>query len=198
MIIAIIGPDGSGKTTYVKHLQKYFHSKNISSKTAYPFNYFILRKILDRGKNENESGSLSGNKKNKNVLFKFWPIFSLFDNWLDYLVNLRFFKGKVICERYYYDLATSFSEYGYTFDWLYHMYLFLIPKPDICIVLNTNDYKILKQRETDQEHSEDFFKRQTKRYEEISKRFGFDTIDISDDLETCKKEIIDIYEKRSK
>ncbi len=196
MIIAICGPDGSGKTTYAKFIKKHFDSLNTKSKIVHPFDYFLLRKILDVGKKDKKTSDNNMRKENNNFILKFWPIFSLIDNWIDYLVNMKFYRGQVICERYYYDLATSFAEFGYTFDWLYDIYLLFIPKPDVCIILNTQA-KLLKKRETGDKHQIDFFERQTKRYKKIAKKLNYYEINVSETRNVCEKNILkEIYENK--
>lgn len=194
MIIAICGPDGSGKTTYIKYSEKYFKSQRKNVKVFYPFNYFILRKIINlfKGKSKKIKSFNKDVKYNKNPLLKLWPFFAIIDNWIDYFFRIKTYKGVAICERYYYDLATSFSEFGYTYNWLYKLYLYLIPKPDICIILNTKA-EILSQRETGQKHNINFFKRQVKRYESINKKFSFSTIDVDQSKEKCMEEIKKIF-----
>jgi len=192
MIIALIGPDGSGKTTYAEFLQDYFEKRGKIVKIFYPFNYFLLRKLLDKFTRNKKIKKPLGTKKNSKFIFNFWPFIALIDNWLDYLLRLRRFKGTAICDRYYYDLATSFIEFRYSFGWLYKLYLKCIPKPNICFVLIAPP-DTLQKRETDDTHDLSFFERQVKRYEEISKQKNFFLINTYEETrEKCKKLIKDI------
>jgi thymidylate kinase len=192
MIIAFIGPDGSGKTTYVKKLQNHLINQGYKVKIRYPFNYFLLRKFIDFFKKKNNIKHNKIESKNSNFFLKFWPILVIVDNYLDYICNLKFYSGIVICERYYYDLATSYSEFGYTFSWLYDIYLKLIPKPDKCIVLNAKP-EILQNRETGTgKHNKKFFISQFKRYTYIANKFNFNKIDSQQHINHCFNKIINI------
>jgi len=191
VIVVIIGPDGSGKSTYIKTIANELKKKNMNFVIHYPFNYFLLRKVLDIFRLGN--GATMGNKfcesSNKKMIFKFWPIIAILDNWIDYVFRLKKRNAIVLCDRYYYDLATSFLEFGYTFDWLYKIYLSLIPKPDVCFVCDA-DEKILQEREIGDYHKLEFFKRQRKRYLEIAEKLSFPIINTKKDLSSCEKEIL--------
>jgi len=198
MIISLIGPDGAGKSTHVKYLKEYFKKLDFETEIVYPFNYFILRKVLNIFKNNKPSKKTKQNLKINNIsLFKLWPIISLFDNYLHYLLGIKLKSSQkiIITDRYFYDLATAFKEFGYTTNYLYKIYLKAIPKPDICIILNGNP-QTLKSREHKDKHSIDFFERQHKRYKQISKYLKIPSVNIDKSMRACRKEILRIiYEK---
>lgn len=75
-----------------------------------------------------------------------------------------------------------FLESGFSFDWLYKIYLKLIPKPDLCFVCLAKG-ETLKLREKGGEHKIGFYHRQRKRYLAIAQKFSFPVIDSNQDYE---------------
>ncbi|MDP8265636.1 MAG: hypothetical protein P9M07_01680 [Candidatus Aceula meridiana] len=197
MIIALIGPDGSGKSTYAGFMRNYLKESKSMAKVFYPFNYFLLRKLIDKFARYKEKDKFLQPRKNCSFLFKFWPFIALIDNWIDYLFRLKRFRGAVICDRYYYDLATSFAEFNYSFDWLYHLYLKCIPKPDLCFVFLAPP-EVLRNRETGDIHDLSFFENQVERYQKISEKRNFFRINTKQqDMEKCQELIRKIINLRS-
>lgn len=191
VIVAIIGPDGAGKSTYVETIRRKFIQDGIDFEVCYPFNYFLLRWVLNIFKSRKNHAKWKSvpEKRNTNFLFKFWPLIALLDNWLYYLSCLNKRNKVIICDRYFYDLATAFAEFGYTFNWLYKVYTSLLPKPDICFVLDA-DAKLLRKREIGDQHSLEFFVRQKARYSEIAEKYGFVLVNTDKQLRYCQARIL--------
>jgi len=167
MIIAYIGPDGSGKSTAMEYSITHLKDKKTSYEIFYPFNYYILRKLIDFIKNKNGSGTVlnkTNREGNKNTILKIvWPILALVDSWLWYLHIKKSDKKVLLCDRYFHDLYTSFDEFNLSLPLLNALYIKLAPKPDK-VVLLLNDPNVLQSRETDDFHSLPFFERQVTRY----------------------------------
>ena len=173
-MISYIGPDGSGKSTAINYSVEFLERNKISHKTLYPFNYFILRKLINFFQNNiNLSSTVQKKKnlvtKNKNVVIKiFWPIFALIDSWLWYFYVTKInSKDILLCDRYFHDLSTAFDEFNLAFSFLNKFYIKLIPKPDIVILLSGEPLE-LQKRELGDCHEIDFFERQVKRYQDLS------------------------------
>lgn len=169
--IAVCGIDGAGKSFIVSKIKFLLEQEGKAVLIYYPFNYIILNKFLSfLKKSEKNKKKNKFLKKNKKFIFKFWPFFVIFDNFFQNL-KINFLKRKndyIIFDRYYYDLATSFQEYNYTFNWLYKLYISSIKKPSICFFM-LSEPEAAMSKETNDLHSLCFFKRQVLRYQKISK-----------------------------
>lgn len=171
MIISFIGPDGSGKSTAIKYSKEYLIKNKISFKILYPFNYFLLRSLINFVNKKNLTGRGKKNPKtfNKNLFIKiFWPIFALIDAWIWFFYVKFSYRKKdmILCDRYFHDLYTAFDEFNLAFLFINKWYIKLIPKPNKIILLSGLPH-ILKSRESDDSHEIDFFERQVKRYHEL-------------------------------
>jgi thymidylate kinase len=171
MIISFIGPDGSGKSTAIKYSEEYLKKNNISYKILYPFNYFLLRLLINFANKSNFTGGMKKkrNTKNKNIIIKiFWPLLALIDAWIWFFyVKLCNKKIQIIlCDRYFHDLHTAFDEFNLAFLSINKWYIKLVPKPNKLILLSGMPH-ILKSRESDDSHEIDFFERQVKRYNDL-------------------------------
>jgi len=169
--IAFCGMDGSGKTTAISYIKKKLDRRGYKTKIYYPFNYIILNRFLKPIRLRNKNGLL---KKNKNALFKFWPILVIFDNLIQNIYISLIFRNYdfVFFDRYYYDLATSFQELGYTFGLLYNLYLKSVKRSNITIII-LSDPEVALKKERGGSHNIEFFKRQKQRYEKIASEFNF-------------------------
>ena len=197
-IFAIIGIDGSGKTTAAKILTKNIKKNKINSVYIAPFRYIFFDKMLNIIKRKISS------KRNKNpflvvtkkpFFMRFWPLLALFDNWLYYFLKIKplVLRGKtIICDRYFFDFAISFEYYGYTCNIVSKIYLFFMPKPDKTVLLDVYP-EIAKKRETGDSHSLEFFMEQRERYLSLAKKRNFLIINGNKSINEIQNKMISIF-----
>lgn len=178
MLIAFIGMDGVGKTTFTQDTVDMLTDQGKWVTYLCPFEYIFLKPLLSliKGYNGQRNASTTNpflTKSKKSLLLQLWPLCALVDNWIYYLIKIKplLFKGKdVVCDRYFYDFATSFAYYGYANPTTTRLYLTLIPRPDIVFVLDAPP-DVAQARA--QELSNDFYIEQRDRYLCVANRFGF-------------------------
>lgn len=169
-IIAFIGPDGSGKSTAIKYASFILKKKKIKFKVVYPFNYFILRKIINSLSNKKKK--YYKNSKKKGIIKFLFPMLALIDAWLYFLLKIKSFNGYVLCDRYYDDLYTAYEEFNYGNKYINLIFLKLTPKANIKVLLTNTKEKLLK-REQNGKHSLSFFKRQISRYNKLKNQNNY-------------------------
>lgn len=98
-------------------------------------------------------------------------------------------KGKdVVCDRYFYDLATSFAYYGYANPTTYSMHLALVPRPDVAFVLDAPPDVAYARA---QEFSENYYVEQRNRYLFIADRLGFPVLTTTQEIGLTQKQIME-------
>lgn len=179
-LIAIVGLDGTGKTTLNQNLNNYYNKSLFRVKNIYmgrgknnilPIN--LISKLFIR-KNENEisidkqSSPTIGQEKKFNILFTIVSFLFFIDLYLRYVFRLFPAKIKndyVITDRYITDMILM---NGVPY-FLRKLYFNLLPKPDIFLYLH-NNIKILHKRKG---HPLDDLNRQKKIYDKLSKKYEF-------------------------
>ncbi len=189
MIIALCGMDGSGKSTLAAALKDEVEKRGRSAVVIAPYRYFLLTSLLElvkkvRGR-ENKQITRAGNpfllKKNKNLLFTFWPFIALVDHWTYFVFKIKPLDWRydyVISDRFYYDFAAGYKYFGYTNSFVERLYLRLIPRADKTFVLDL-DPEEARDREQGEKHKLDFFKNQREYYLKLATKFDLNLIDTS-------------------
>lgn len=152
MIVALIGVDGSGKTTQATMLIKALKEKGIQCEYRHPyFEYIFLNrflsffsgptKVLRAKKNSNFSSKDRG-------LLKFWPILTFIDNLMTYFLSMRqHAKGSLlICDRYFIDNIVTFLTEGICNMPIARALVALIPKPDLIVWLDVPPILAFKRK----------------------------------------------------
>lgn len=106
MIIALMGNDGSGKTTIAKELVKIFRQIYFFKKVKYlrEFYYFIFSKLFRFLGNRISSVRKDLWSKKRRKKLYFWPYLVLLDQLLAYIYYKVFKRHEVIiADRYVYD-----------------------------------------------------------------------------------------------
>lgn len=152
MIICFIGIDGSGKTTYA--LKLYQELKEEGFKCEYiHFDSLFAHRLLNIVK----IASLTTTKikyiypkdsSKKGILFLIsiikgttWSLILIIDNIFFYLLKLLKSKKKeevVICDRYFYDSAISSIYSGAKEYFIYRIYQWIFPSPDIMFLIDVD------------------------------------------------------------
>ena len=181
MIISISGVDGSGKTTLAKSLAKKLGKKEV---TRYVFlgDYFLLSPIVrfihlfSRKSTTAKNPFL--NTRPKKPWQRIWIVFAIFDNLLRYSC-LHFlsvvFGYNFICDRYFYDRLAGLEFYEYSNHFLSKLYLFLTPRPDLAVFLNT-DERSARKREVKEKHNLAFYRRLSKIYKRLADELNIEII----------------------
>jgi thymidylate kinase len=200
VLIAFIGMDGSGKTTLAQGTAEALRSQGKKTACLAPFEYIFLDVITSsfkKGKRRSSDCELGSNplltRSRKSPLMQFWPCLALIDNWTYFLLRIRPMLSAgmhIVCDRYFYDFATSFEHYGYTNQRMQAIYLQAIPRPHLTFVLDVAP-EIACARESGDTHDLEFFLEQRQRYLNIASAFGAKVIDTSKDLQFTQDEVLE-------
>ncbi len=188
MLICIIGPDGTGKTTQAKMLVKKLNEAGIKCKYRWLrfYHLFCLPLLaIARLMGLSEVETLdTGRKIGYHYFYKSKTISSLYSIllFIDTLfftiikayVPLKIFKKTIVCDRFVYDtlvdLMVSTRNYNIYSSIIGRLFLSLIPKNSKIIMLIA-DEKILRKRRDDVMHDKTLNLR-IKLYKKLSEEFG--------------------------
>jgi hypothetical protein len=193
MIIALLGVDGSGKTTLSKGLVRKLRQKGKKAKYFYLGDYFILSNVVrflhfvyshferrsKRAKRGQDENPFLGESK-KHPLLRIWVILTALDNFLNFfrLSFYSFLGYLVICDRYFYDKLIGFEYHGYSTKTLSWLYLKMTPRPDLLLILDVKE-EISKKREVGGRHSLGFYRKLRNKYRQLAFCLGVGLIDNS-------------------
>jgi len=163
MIIAFSGLDGAGKSQHINSLEKAFNVSEIKTKQVWTrVGSLPLTKLFTRiykGKRENKdiqkSVSEPKDRTKNRVIVSFWRILNITDLIFYYGIYVRFQKVRlkvVLCDRYYVDTIVDMEAYNkgnIVNRFMYKIYKFLIPKPDINFFIDASPNIIIKRSEGD-------------------------------------------------
>lgn len=132
MLIAFLGPDGSGKSTLIERLRGEM-SQFFSAVTCLHFRPAVL---FPKSQPEGCTAPPSRGKARGVLSSLVQQVGWLAEYWF-YLAFRRRAGGRlVIFDRYYYDVLVDPGRYRYGGPrWLVRLLAHLIPRPDVCIVL---------------------------------------------------------------
>jgi thymidylate kinase len=184
MIIALMGNDGSGKTTVAKRVFNFFEDLGFETYYRHEYQYVILGHVLSRlGKRNLDKARREMLVENrKSVKYGLWPFLVWFDAMVHYLY-LKLFKRRavVILDRYPYDQYLSFKYLRLcsTFiDWLYAHF----PRPDVGIVLKVNPELAYERKKETHSFSLLFYQSQTEEYVQLAQKFRLPLIKTDEEL----------------
>src|SRR3989339_59794 len=117
MIVAIIGIDGSGKSSVAKKLTEVLSQRGIKAEFNNCFEDYFLFKLplsLVRGRRVS-LGTGFRTSTQKTLINRVWPYFVLLDQLLLYLYLKVFKRGTVtITDRYAYSYIATWEYYGHS------------------------------------------------------------------------------------
>jgi len=160
LCVAIIGPDGCGKTTLLQSLNIFFQQGFTKGKIRqYYWRPFLLPRLQSliggRESPTNDSETAPSDRlklRNSNLRARSFHMIKLLYYWLDYLVGRvkyqgAWSRGGIVCfDRYWHDLMVFPERFGLNLPrWLINALGFLVPSPDIIFYLHA-DHKILIAR----------------------------------------------------
>jgi len=192
MIIALMGNDGSGKTTIAKELVKIFRSLGFEVVCKHEYEYAILKylfRIVGLDKIESERRSMIIERR-KSWKYCLWPFLVWLDIFLQYLY-FKIFKRKaiVVLDRYPYDHYMSFEYLGYTLPLTKWLYLHF-PKPDVGIILWVEPQIAYERKKDSHDYSLEYYEKQTRSYLKLARRLDIPAVNTSKELTQTLIEII--------
>lgn len=205
MIVAIIGADGSGKSTVAEDLTAALRKKNFSSVFIKDFEeYFIIKYFLlpFRNLRKNAVNKFYVEAKQKpGILVRYlWPLIVYFDQICLYLFLNLFRKNDIIVsDRYPYSMAVSWTYYG--MGSVFTNTLFeCFPRPEICVVLDASPRTLMKRKEYQKvgrgsSYNIGFFQRHKELYDALASRKKLLKVDSEKGIKEVVNCLIDIVEK---
>ena len=163
-VIALLGPDGCGKSSVIAQLKVSFHGDNFSGIEVLHLRPHVRLGVKKNTVNESVDDP-HGQDARGSLISLIKITYFLFDYTVGYFIRVRPLLQKhklVIFDRYYYDLLVDPKRYRYGAPiWFARLISYLIPKPNLIILLNA-PANIIQGRK--QEVSFDETERQTKEY----------------------------------
>ena len=153
--------DGVGKTTNAYELYKKLKKRGISCYYLHPHNYTISK-----------TSFVNKNIVNKLHFFlKLGIPIAITDHLITYLTKFKIIKKHrlLICDRYFYDKLVKFLFFDICNKKIAHLYLRLIPKPDITFLLDAPIDIVYKRK---REYSIEEYKKLRKIYLELSEEIS--------------------------
>ncbi len=194
MIIALIGNDGSGKTTTSKELATKFREIGFETIYKHEYDYVFLKYLLKLtgGKRVEESRKQMLDENQKGVKFLVWPALV----WLDTLAQYIYFKlfkrnSIVILDRYPYDHYMSFDYLGYLTKFTRWLYLHF-PKADATILLWVEPEVAYTRKKETHSYALSFYEGQTKKYLSLAGILGLSDVNTNRAINSSVCDIFDI------
>jgi dTMP kinase len=185
--VALLGIDGSGKSTHAAALEEWFRLRGYYC-TRVPFHRYLL---VDRFSSSRKSSrGLRGRRGGGNPLR---PVISVADNLVLYLQS-SFGKGiegrVVIYDRFIWSTYVKYVALGYPvrpIRWLY-----MLPHPRYAVVLDipvTKSLKVIESRPNHIRYEENVLSEERREYLSIAKEKGFAVVNATRDFESVQQEI---------
>ena len=192
MIIALIGNDGSGKTTIAKELLRILRALGFEVIYKHEYQYSVLKlffSIIGTKKIEYERKKMIV-ENCKSWKYYLWP----FLVWIDVSLScicFKLFKKKsiVIMDRYLFDHFLSFKYLGYLTKFSEWLFLHSI-KPDALVCVWVEPQIAFLRKKNTHDYGLDFYVQQTSEYLTFSKRLGIKAINTNKSLKSTVDEIV--------
>lgn len=195
MDIALLSPDGGGKTTILNALREYEVSSfsGIERKYVRPGLFQNIGQYKPNAKPEmTDNPNPHGRKPDGTI--KSWIRFLIYlvDFTIGYylkVVPLKWQRKLVVFDRYYYDYFVDMYRYHYSLpQWVPHFFSAIIPKPEITFILYASPEVLYqRKRELTLEETE----RQCAAFKDVATKVkGAVLIDVNRPIEDIIKEIV--------
>ena len=172
-VVAILGPDGSGKSTVIDGIRSRLVARGLEMETIHWRPDVINPRGGDGGPTPDPHGQAP-----RSYLASVLKLGMLFGDWsLGYLGPFRRARREgrlVLCDRHYYDLLVDPRRYRFKGPhWLARLMFALLPKPTRLLLLDVSPEEIQRRK---QEVSEEETARQVAAYRELVGGLGFGRI----------------------
>lgn len=199
VIIALLGIDGSGKSTYSHFLKQYFTSRGFKVEII-PYHKYIFVEKLSRmlrrekwaSKQYTTTFDIDSYYKGNKILKLLRAILSLLDNFLLFILSVypKIMEGNiVILDRFIWSTYVKYSALGYPIGSLKKIWF--ITKPHFAIIFDIpaeTSIKRILQRKEHLRYSKRVLDYERQFYLDIAKRYNYPIIDT-----TKPKEVTDKY-----
>lgn len=193
MIIAIIGADGTGKTTIAGELSRRLSEKNKNVKFNKAFeNYFLLGfffSFLKRRRQKVIKEVFVEGEKPPSFFIKYiWPIILYIDQLFLFLYIKLFEYNKVhISDRYVYSFLVSWEYYGISNPLITFLYT-KFPKPDLGFILEANPDELMRRKAYQKEgrgssYKIEFFNKHLNLYKSLNEKIKFEVVNTEQELD---------------
>lgn len=191
--IAIVGLDGSGKTTLAKLLCNYLTQLNIRCKIVHFYHENLLYKALLRlGFYKTDSIGWAHYAKNRKRAQRYTSapfilaLLRFIDSYIQFLYSIIFGKNEIIIfDRFFYDYLVSFEYLNVRGRELFTR---LIPSTDYALLLVSNPEVNYRRKP---ENTRDFFKKSHELYRKLARDYKLKVINTTNkDPETVLSEML--------
>lgn len=185
--VALLGIDGSGKSTHSSELEAWFRKRGYYCTKVAFHRYLFVERLAARGRTDK---STLGRRKGGNP---FRPLLSAVDNLiLNILTSFgRGVEGRVIIyDRYIWSTYVKYLALGYPVRpvrWLY-----LLPRPRFAVILDVPVRKSLDVIDSRPDHiryGSDVLSQEREAYLSIAKERGFPVVDATREIEAVQDDI---------
>jgi len=180
-IIALMGFDGTGKTTTLRRVEKELVRRGITVRSVPGFEHLVLGKVKkffggDRKQEQYDAGAAVSQGR---FLFKIWPLAVFLECWLTFLYFKSFRRREkvVIFDRYFDDWLLSFEKLDYSSSLVRFLFSKCLPCPDLGLVFVAEPEVAYQRKKNDHPDSIAEYEKQLIRYQQLAQEKKFSIID---------------------
>lgn len=181
-IIALMGFDGTGKTTTLRLVEKELVRQGVTVRAVPGFEHLVLDKFKKFFGGDKKQGQYDAGVKNgqSGLLFKLWPLLVFVECWLTF-IYFKFFRSEkiIIFDRYFYDWLISFEKLGYSSTLTRFLFSNCLPRPDLGLIFVAEPEIAYQRKKNNHLDSLAEYKKQFTRYQDLARRKKFSIIDTS-------------------
>jgi thymidylate kinase len=198
MIMALVGNDGSGKTTLCHRLNKQYPGSRVIEEFDYLLLSFIKR-LTGRGRVAQTQEAIKAAAPTG--LIRMLPYVYWFDILFHTLyLKVRYKHKTIILDRCLYDHLATWRELGLANGFVEYLYA-LLPKPDLALYISVDPHLAWKrrseQKDVESRRGLDFYLEKKTIYESLRDSFPIMTVDNNTSVETALKEMVRIVDLRN-
>jgi len=183
--VALLGIDGSGKTTHSRYMAEWFNKRGYYTSLV-PFHRYLFVERLSRKKNKNSNVAIGKGNPLR-------PIASLLDN-IVFLIATSFgsyIEGRVVIyDRYIWSTYIKYEALGYPVKPLHTLYMLF--RPRFALILDVpvqRSLEVIRARPEHIRYTERILSHERESYLMIAKKQSYPVIDSTKDFTTVQTEI---------